>query len=229
MTNRPTPFALVFDDLSRSRFPALKNSLAERSADPHDRDAFLLDPEGVQVLRSIVPDEGVGDAIDQHVSILHNAYLFWDDGERTVSLDRRSVEQMLTSPGGNSSNGATPTYYVQFPERVVWARVTEGQSHEPLDGLFVHSSGNGTVQMLGIFGLLPGRPGFSIVEASGQPEAALARDDGSPLFSPVMQGGDRAHLFSIAMGEELVELGARALVAAETAWPAQAGDSAWKP
>lgn len=225
MAIRPTPFALVFDDLARSRFPSLRASLAERSVDPHNRDAFLLDPTGVQVLRSIVPDEGVGDAIDQHVSILHNAYLFWDDGERTVSLDRPHVERMLKSRTAGDANGATPTYYVQFPERVVWAQVTEGQPHEPLDGLFVHRAADGTVQMLGVFGLHPERLGFSIVEASGQPEPVLAREDGSPLFSPVLEGGNRAHLFSITGGEELIELGARALDAAEAAWPAQARDS----
>jgi hypothetical protein len=218
MSDRPTPFGLVFDELSRTRFPALKASLAERQADPHDRDAFLLDPVGVQTLRAIVPEEGVGEAIDQHVAMLHNAYLFWQDGERTVTLDRPDAEQILTRP---EPNGDLPsvTYYVQMPERLLWARVTEQQPHEPLDGLFVHRDGGGTLHVLAVFGLHPERLGFSVVEAAGIRPQNLVREDGTPLFSSVIEGGDRAGLYSITGGEELLELGARALSAADGTGP----------
>lgn len=218
MSDRPTPFGLVFDELSRTRFPALRASLAGRQADPHDRDAFLLDPVGVQTLRGIVPEEGVGEAIDQHVAILHNAYLFWQDGEHTVTLDRPDAEQMLTHAEANGDH-PTPTYYVQMPERLLWARVTEQQPHEPLDGLFVHRDTGGMLHVLAVFGLHPDRLGFSVVEAAGTRPANLAREDGTPLFSSVIEGGDRAGLYSITGGEELLELGARALSAAAGTGP----------
>jgi hypothetical protein len=48
-----------------------------------------------------------------------------------------------------------------------------------------------------------------VVEAAGPRQSNLARPDGSPLFSPVMPGGDAAGLHSIAGGEELLELGWR--------------------
>jgi hypothetical protein len=63
--------------------------------------------------------------------------------------------------------------------------------------------------VLAIFGLHPGREGFSVVDADGYREADLQRDDGSALFSPVLPGGAAAGLFSIVGGEELLELAAR--------------------
>ncbi len=213
MSERPTPFGLVFDELSRSRFPALRESLAERRANPHDRDAFLLDPVGIQTLRAIVPEEGVGEAIDQHVAILHNAYLYWHDGERMVRLARPEAEQLLGSPAADG-DGPSPAWYVQMPERLLWARVNEAQPHEPLDGLFVHRDGGDILHVLAVFGLHTERLGFSVVEASGPRPPGLVREDGTPLFSSVMEGGDRAGLYSITGGEELLELGARALAAA---------------
>ena len=63
--------------------------------------------------------------------------------------------------------------------------------------------------MLGIFGLRPDRAGFSAVEAAGPRPGALDRADGTPLFSPVLAGGQAAGLYSLVGGEELLELGWR--------------------
>ena len=206
---RPTPFNLVFEDMARTRFPEIRASLAEASVDPANRDAFLLDRNVVQVLRDIVPDEGVGEAVDQHVALLHNAYLYWDRGQRTVRLSREATESILA---GRPKNGAAldaRTLYVQFPERTIWAQINEGAPHEPLDGVFVTPRPSGEFQVLGVFGIHPDRVGFSVAEVGGKPLAETSRPDGSPLFAPLLPGGAAARLYSVEGAAELVELGAR--------------------
>jgi hypothetical protein len=44
--------------------------------DPHDLDAFVLDREVVALLQDLVP-EGAGESLEQHLSLLHHAYLYW--------------------------------------------------------------------------------------------------------------------------------------------------------
>jgi hypothetical protein len=63
--------------------------------------------------------------------------------------------------------------------------------------------------VLGIFGLHPDRMGFSVVEVSGSRPVALVREDGTPLFAPVLAGGAAAGLYSLMGAEELLELGWR--------------------
>ena len=103
-----------------------------------------------------------------------------------------------------------PAYYVQLPERRIWAHTVTGNPPEPLDGCFVHaSSGGRSLRVLGVFGLHGERAGFTVVEVAGIRPVALIRPDGSELFSPTLAGGAAARLFSLAGGEELLELGWR--------------------
>jgi hypothetical protein len=206
---RLTPFDVVFSDLARDRFPEIRASLEAASVDPRNRDAFLLDRNVVQVLRDIVPDEGVGEAVDQHVALLHNAYLFWHAGQRVIRLTREQTEQLVAQREVDGARVDDQTIYVQFPERTLWAQINEGAPHEPLDGVFV-SPVDSQVRVLGIFGMHPDRIGFSVAEVSGPRLATDVREDGSSLFAPLLSGGAAARLFSVDGAPELVELGARA-------------------
>jgi len=91
----------------------------------------------------------------------------------------------------------------------VWAELEPGGPHEPMDGLFVRPWPSGGYFVLGVFGMHPKREGFTVVEADGFPVDNPAREDGSPLFSPVMAGGSSAQLASLVGQEELLELAAR--------------------
>ena len=84
----------------------------------------------------------------------------------------------------------------------------DDEAAEPMDGCFVHAAG-GELRVLGIFGLRPDREGFSAVETAGPRPHELERPDGTPLFSPVLTGGEAAGLYSLVGGEELLELGWR--------------------
>jgi hypothetical protein len=148
--------------------------------------------------------------MDQLVALVHHAYLLWEAGTPTLALTGDRLAALLDSPvlPGPVPEEAPRAYYVQLLERQVWARVIDAQAAEPMDGCFVHEA-DGELRVLGIFGLRPDRDGFSAVETAGLRPAELRRLDGTPLFSPVLAGGQAAGLYSILGGEELLELGWR--------------------
>jgi hypothetical protein len=207
---RPTPFDLVFSQIAERTFPEIRASIERAGYEPTDRDGFLMIPEVVTLLRELRPEEGVGEGMDQLVALLHQVYILWDAGGLTLPVPEDRLAELLGSLSATSPQADPPrAYYVQFPPHQVWAEVLEGQSHEPLDGCFVHSTAAGSLRVLGVFGVRPERLGFSVVEAEGPRVPDLRRPDGSTLFSPVLPGGASAGLHSIAGGEELLELGWR--------------------
>ncbi|HWB42159.1 MAG TPA: hypothetical protein VG500_12910 [Gemmatimonadales bacterium] len=207
---RPTPFDLVFHRVAESSFPRIAESLAASGVDPANRDAFLMDREVITLLRELRPDEGLGEAMDQMVALVHHAYLAWAAGAVTLTVSREAAEGMLGQATPDTADPTeVPPYYAQFPERMIWASVIEDEVPEPLDGVFVSPVPGGDLRVLGIFGLRPDRPGFSAVEASGARVEGLAREDGTPLFDPTLDGGAAAGLRSIIGEAELLELGWR--------------------
>lgn len=205
---RLTPFTHVFAELAAQRFGAIRDSLQQEGRDPESRDAFLLDREAVGLLRELVPVESPPGAVEEYAAVLHHAFLFWRDGERVVEVFRPALEAALAAPATSPLPGGS--WYLQVPERVVWAQLQDTGPHEPLDGIFLVGGGE-TLQALAVFGLHPARPGLTVVEAVGPPVPGLERPDGEPLFAPVLEGGQAAGLHSITGGEELLELAARLL------------------
>ena len=208
---RPTPFDLAFQDLAQSEFPGIRTALAKAGVEPRDRDAFLMVREVISLIRELRPDEGLGPGIDQLAALVHHAFLFWDSDRAIVVLSSSDLEALLQAStfGQEVDRTRTGAFYAQMPLRRVWARVVQDEPAEPLDGCFVHLADQSSLRILGVFGMHPDRPGFSVVEVSGPRPSKLLREDGSSLFSPTLPGADRAGLFSIAGGEELLELGWR--------------------
>jgi hypothetical protein len=225
--SRPTPFELVFTRAAESSFPRIAASLAAGGHDPADRDAFLMDREVITLLRDLRPEEGLGEAMDQMVALVHHAYLAWAGGNVTIPIGREAAEELLDQPPSDApASTDVGAYYAQLPERMVWASVIEDESPEPLDGLFVSRAPGGALRVLGIFGLRPERGGFSAVESSGPRLAGLAREDGSPLFDPTLSGGAPAGLRSLVGEAELLELGWRTQGLAAGV---DGGGARWKP
>jgi hypothetical protein len=207
---RLTPFQVAYGTLAEERFPAIRASLEAAGRDPHDADSFVLDRQVVALLRDLVPEEGVGEAVREHVALLHHAYLYWLEGGWLFRLSRRRARALLAAPFEPvEAVGAPRAYYVQFPERLIWAELEPGEPHEPLDGLFVRPWPEGGYFVLAVFGLHPGREGFTVVDLDGHRETTATRADGSPLFAPVLPGGEAAGLYSLVDREELIELAAR--------------------
>jgi hypothetical protein len=221
---RPTPFELVFGSLADERFPKIRAALAAAGSDPTDRDAFLMLPEVLSLIRDIRPDDGVGEGIDQLVALLHHAYLAWDAGRLTLAISDEHLDALLepVAPVLSSPSEVPRAYYAQFPERRIWAELIEGQAPEPMDGSFVYARNGGELRTLGIFGMRPDRAGFSVVESFGSRTEGLVRPDGTSLFSSVLSGGADAGLHSVISPDELLELGWRTRgLAAEAATQAR--------
>jgi hypothetical protein len=222
---RATPFDLVFNRAAESTFPRIASSLAAGGHDPADRDAFLMDREVVTLLRDLRPEEGLGEAMDQMVALVHHAYLTWAAGGVTIPVGRESADDLLAKGPEDAESKDVPAYYAQFPERMIWAAVIENEAPEPLDGIFVSRVPGRDLRVLGIFGLRPERAGFSAVEATGGRVERLAREDGSPLFDPTLPGGAAAGLRSIVGEAELLELGWRTQSLASGV---ETGEARWK-
>src|SRR6266511_3809631 len=77
---RLTPFDLVFSQLTERAFPEIRASIERAGYNPTDRDAFLMIPEVVTLLRELRPEEGVGDVIVQLGPPVHHAYVLWAAG-----------------------------------------------------------------------------------------------------------------------------------------------------
>lgn len=208
---RPTPFDIAFGTGAEERFQRIRESLAASGRDPHDLDAFVLDREVAAYLRELIPEEGVGSGIEQHIALLHHAYLFWHEGAIVVRPGRGRIEKLLREAPNAPGDGSPRAYYFQVPERLIWGGLAPEEPHQPLDGLFVRPYPDGGLFLLAVFGMHAGSEGFTVVDLDGYPERELAREDGSALFAPVLPGGAAAGLFSIAGGEELMELAARSV------------------
>jgi len=209
---RLTPFDLAFGADAEPQFERIRASLEAGGRDPHDEDAFVLDREVTAYLRELVPEEGVGDAVRQHLALLHQCYLYWAEGGWIMRMSVPRTRQLLAAgePGGASSS-LPRAFYLQLPERLVWAELSPGEPHEPLDGLFVRPWPEGGFFVLAVFGIHPGRAGFSVAQAEGYRPDPAERESGEPLFAPVMTGGAAAGLHSIIGEGELIELAARSL------------------
>jgi hypothetical protein len=212
---RTTPFDIAFGAEAEEWFPRIRASLASTGLDPHDADAFILDREVVLLLQSLMPDEGIGEAVQQHVALLHNAYLYWDAGGWIFSLTKARAAVLLEGPESSHPDNRTAprAYYLQFPERMVWAELEPNEPPQPMDGMFVRPWPGGGYFVLAVFGMHPAHSGFSVADADGYLENELIRGDGSPAFAPLLPGGAAAGLHSIVGPEELLELAARTLPA----------------
>ena len=101
--------------------------------------------------------------------------------------------------------------YVRLPRNRVWSRISEDAHAEAIDGFFFVDC-----NILYVLGLLPGRPGFSIMEVSGQLADAQqtsvaelkARDTGED-FANVLPGGELQGHFAITNNVEALKLAAR--------------------
>lgn len=206
MTDRPTPFDLVFGDAERARLAVLRDAIAASGLDPKPRDRFVLDQYAVAWLSELRPDEGMGEGITEFVAFLHASYLYWAGGEAVVRVESETLDRLLRDPQGLTMkpDDAKP-YYVQIPSQRVWSTATAQTGPEPLDGCFVVPVDR-ELAVVAVLGLYPGRPGFTAVEIQGPRPGRLARLDRSALFAPTLPGGAAAGLYSLAGGEELLEL-----------------------
>lgn len=218
MSERPTPFALVFDELARDRFPAIARALDASARSSEHRDAFVLLEPVAHLLRDVATDDASPDEIEAHLRLLHHAYRHWAAGGWVYRIGDETLTRATASPL-LSSRLTRPALYLQMPSGRVWR---PGTPPEPLDGAFVTETPRaGEIAVLGIFGMHRARPGFRAVAVEGRADAdsatgeelevLAARADGSPPFAPLIEGGQQAGIFSVATAGEMLLLVCRLL------------------
>lgn len=215
---RPLPYDLVFGPSFEERFSRIGDSLSQGGLDPTDPDQFILDRAVSALFRELVPEEGVGAGIAEHLALLHHAFLYWKAGGWVIQPTRdRATTVLEATPAPPEGEDATPpAYYLQLPERLVWGELAPGAPHEPLDGMFVRPWPAAGSFVLAIFGVHPSREGFSVVEVDGYPDEA--GNQGEPdRFSSRLSGGAAAGLFSIGAPDDLLALAARCRPAVQEA------------
>lgn len=206
MPERVDPFTLAFEPFVPERFEAMRADLVAAGVDIFDRDAWVLSRPAVELLHELRPDQPLGEGVDELVALAHAAFLFWQQGERVAAVGREALDRLVRTGGAAAGAAAgRGAYYVELAARRVWGSPVEGQPAEPLDGWFALAD-HGRLDLVAIFGLLPGRPGLTAVHVAGGPPGALARADGSQPFAPVLEGGTAAGLWSVVGAEEILEL-----------------------
>lgn len=209
MDSRLTPYALAFGPIAVERFPKLRAGMATAGRNPRHRDEFVLVKEVVELLRELRPEESEGDGVAELVALCHAAYLHWLDEEAVVAVDRDGLAAMVRGLPP-ASRLFERSFYLELPVGRVWGAAGPEGALEPLDGCFVVPRA-GELGVVAVFGVQPGRPGFTVVAASGPRRLTLARLDATALFSARFEGGPAAGLTELAGEEELLELVYRAL------------------
>ena len=220
---RPHPFDLIFAPFRDRQFPAIRAELGGQS----DVNAFMLAAAALELMRELRPDDGLGDAVDDFAALVHAAYLFWRDGERTLGLDVAATRALCTTPSGEAGlplaargtpaeapGGPARARYIQVAPHLIWARLDADAPFEPLDGWFALPASDG-LRIVACLGVHPDRPGISVLVAEGRPRCDTTRPDGTLLLAPTMQGGDLAGLHAIDAPDELLLLGFRAPIEKE--------------
>lgn len=219
-TARLDPFLVAFGPFLPERFTAMQTDLGLAGVDPFDRDAWTLSRAGSEFLRDLRPDGGLGEAVEELVALAHAGYLFWQEGRVVVPLEREVLDRLVegarvSAPAAGPREEPSSAYFVQVAPRRVWGSPVEGAPPEPLDGWFAVVDG-GQLSAAAVFGLLPGRLGFTVVHARGPAPGPVRRSDGTPVFATDLPGGEAAGLWSLTGQEELLTLAwlAHATVAA---------------
>lgn len=214
MTGRTHPYELVFTEALEAKLEEITAEAAERDVDTINPDRFGMLVSAGDVLRQLIPDDAPTDAIQQVARLIFHCYHYRAAGKPDFEIDE-SVLRELLSTGFVAGPGAvappTPAGYVMLPRNRVWSRITEDAHAEALDGFFFAGD-----WVLFILGLMPGRPGFSIMEVStshAEREVTSlaelkARPDGED-FANVLPGGELQGHFAITNTAEALKLAAR--------------------
>jgi hypothetical protein len=234
MSERETPFALVFGDIARERFPAIAGALEAAGWSSENRDAFVLLEPVALLLRELAPDEVSPDELEAHLRLLYHAYRHWTAGGWVYRIGEEALARAARSDR-HSSHLPRQALYLQLPAGRVWRPLGTGEPPEPLDGLFLTETGErGAIAVLAIFGMHRARPGFSAVAvegrmdddetAAGELEVAARRADGSAAFAPLLAGAEHTGVYSVASAGELLLLTCRLLPTLPPPSPREAGD-----
>ncbi|HEY2806091.1 MAG TPA: hypothetical protein VGI92_09560 [Gemmatimonadales bacterium] len=206
--NRLLPWTDIVAAIGEEHFEQIRASLDFAHTRDLDRDAFLLNGSAAAMLRDLMPAEAPAEMVSAYGALLHMLYVMWARGWPIVEADEAQLrDAVLKSAPLSLGPSVARSFYLQLPERLVWAEPAEGESHEPLDGIFVIEAGD-RVHALAVLGFREGREGFTTMEGAIRLPAPAPekRVDGSAPFSSTISGGESAKLISVVDEHELAAL-----------------------
>lgn len=224
---RLQPYDLAFagTPFESEHFPLIEEDAAAHQARTAEPAEFLMAAPVGSVLRDVLEDQD-GTAAEQFGPLLYQGYHFWHFGRQVFSLEESELRSLLddTTPIGDwPLTAPAPAGYLQFPRNLVWSRIEEGARPEPVDGIFWTMVGTDApgdppfprIDLLLVLGLLPGRPGFSVIPAGATLPAENghfgdidAREHGID-FRNVLPGGELQNLYALTNEAEVLKLVSR--------------------
>jgi hypothetical protein len=219
---RTFPYDLVFDSsFEEEHFTDISAEAEQRGITTWEPEQFLLLRAVADPLRSALAGEEAS-GVEQFAPLLFQGYHYWRYEKHqyvvTEPLFRFLVgdlhigewEQVPLAPAG----------YVQFPRNLLWARIDETAAPEAVDGFFWTMVGTSDplvppvarADLLVVLGVLPGRPGFSVIPLSvslSEPQGhwgdEQARDNGQD-FANNLPGGELQQLHALETTGEVWKL-----------------------
>lgn len=228
-TDRPTPYALVFDA------PAFQDDFFPRiAADEQqfgavtDTTSFLRLDSAQELLEAVLPEEATGPAaapgrapsgasafvVDRYAALLFVAFRYWQAGRPLHAFDETVVRSLLAAPPavhGWTLADSPASGYVQLPRNIVWSLVDEGEPPEPVDGFFWARTADAPATLIVVLalGVRAGRPGFSVLDASAPipPAGHFADADGrTDDFVNFLPGGELQQLHGVRTPAEALRM-----------------------
>ena len=214
MSDRVNPYDLMFKGELEERLAAITVEARERNVDVTEREPFTMLLGVGELLGELVPEGASPDVIREVAGLLFHCYHFHHGGKHTFDIEEAVLRELLATgfiAGPSQIAPPTKSGYVRLPRNRVWSRITEDSHPEAIDGFFFVDH-----DILYVLGLLPGRPGFSIMEVSGQHATDTnvsvaelkARAEGED-FANVLPGGELQGHFAITNNIEALKLAAR--------------------
>ncbi|NIP59272.1 MAG: hypothetical protein GWM92_13255 [Gemmatimonadetes bacterium] len=229
---RLTPYELAFPDRAfvEERFARIREEGEEEAAGRSllDPGRFLSLVSVSETLAELRPPGEAADRIHRHGVLLYHGFQFWAAGEPLYLLTLHGARYLVESGGAGEGSGgrasgdgpAAPrppeaAGYLQLPRYLFWARPTEEEIPEPLDGLFWAAPDGERLALLLACGLREDRPGLSVVPLPPVPLAdaadwleARVRPEGE-AFESTLPGGELERLYSLETAGEALQLAAR--------------------
>ncbi len=226
---RPLPYDLAFADpaFEQTHFPAMQEEGERLGIDPADPGQLLELHGAAAVLRTVLSDSDES-AVASFGPLLFQGYHFWHFGKPVIELDATAFRSLLSDQlqvGPWQMIPPAGAGYLQLPRNLLWARIAEAATPEPVDGFFWTMIGAGDplvppfsrLDLLLVMGLVPNRPGFSVVEIGTllgeEPQGhwgdAKARDDAQLDFANVLPGGELQQLHALETTGEALKLVSR--------------------
>lgn len=218
---RKTPYELSFPDRewAEERFAEIEEEAEARGSDLGDPEAFVMLMSVGKALRELRGPDDAAERIQEHGAVFYHAYHMNRAGEPLYLLDARAARYLVESSpeaGGWTPVTPEPAGYVQFPQHLFWTAggPEEGERPESLDGFFWVRHGESLVLLVAM-GILPGRPGLSVMPLPPVPWAEAAewtRTDvrpGGEDFASDMPGAELESLYQVRTAGEVLKLVAR--------------------